>query len=70
LQIPQIILEHHAKRMRPCRIICVQATDISAISLSGRVAKERMEKIGQSVGYDIGTDVRYILHCRTVILVS
>jgi len=68
LQIPQFILEQCSSAGKPCRIICTQPRRISAVSVSERVAAERDEKIGQSVGYQIRLESRYILHCCTVIL--
>ena len=36
-----------------CRILCTQPRRISAVSVSERVAAERGEKIGSTVGYTI-----------------
>ncbi|XP_058818074.1 ATP-dependent DNA/RNA helicase DHX36 [Topomyia yanbarensis] len=57
-QIPQFILDHAiiAKEGSDCRIICTQPRRISAITLSERVATERGERLGQSVGYQIRLD--------------
>lgn len=46
-------MEWHERSGRPCRIICSQPRRISAVSVSERVAIERGEKVGQSVGYQI-----------------
>jgi hypothetical protein len=35
------------------------------VSVSERVAAERNEQIGQSVGYQIRLESRYVLHCCT-----
>ena len=65
MQIPQFILEHCTNAGKACRIICIQPRRISAVSVSERVAAERDEKIGQSVGYQIRLESRYVLHCCT-----
>jgi len=66
LQVPQFILEHCSSAGKACRIICTQPRRISAVSVSERVAAERDEKIGQSVGYQIRLESRYVLHCCTL----
>ena len=56
-QVPQFILDHLsttiAYQPHSCDIICTQPRRISAIALAERVAAERGEDIGQSVGYQI-----------------
>ncbi|GAV06141.1 hypothetical protein RvY_16172 [Ramazzottius varieornatus] len=54
-QLPQFILDDWIERGDGgrCRIICTQPRRISAISVSERIAKERAEKLGKSVGYQI-----------------
>ncbi|KAL3640746.1 hypothetical protein CASFOL_015714 [Castilleja foliolosa] len=74
-QLPQYILESEieAARGAACSIICTQPRRISAISVAERVAAERGEKIGESVGYRVrlegmkGKDTR-LLFCTTGIL--
>ena len=44
---------NHAAGGRGCRILCTQPRRISAVSVSERVAAERGEKIGSTVGYTI-----------------
>ncbi|KAH9609039.1 hypothetical protein KSS87_007653 [Heliosperma pusillum] len=74
-QIPQFILESEINSSRGslCSIICTQPRRISAISVAERVASERGEKIGESVGYKVrlegmkGKDTR-LLFCTTGIL--
>ncbi|TYI36975.1 hypothetical protein ES332_A03G179600v1 [Gossypium tomentosum] len=74
-QIPQFILESEIDSARGafCSIICTQPRRISAISVSERVASERGEKLGESVGYKVrlegikGRDTR-LLFCTTGIL--
>ncbi|KAG0491473.1 hypothetical protein HPP92_004871 [Vanilla planifolia] len=74
-QIPQYILESeiNATRGASCNIICTQPRRISAMAVAERVAAERGEKLGESVGYKVrlegmkGRDTR-LLFCTTGIL--
>ncbi|ESW14977.1 hypothetical protein PHAVU_007G033900 [Phaseolus vulgaris] len=74
-QIPQFILESEIESVRgaACNIICTQPRRISAMSVSERVACERGEKLGESVGYKVrlegmkGRDT-HLLFCTTGIL--
>ncbi|XP_057415627.1 DExH-box ATP-dependent RNA helicase DExH3 [Lotus japonicus] len=74
-QLPQYILETEieAARGAACNIICTQPRRISAMSVSERVAAERGDKLGESVGYKVrlegmkGRDTR-LLFCTTGVL--
>ncbi|QCD85412.1 ATP-dependent RNA helicase DHX36 [Vigna unguiculata] len=74
-QLPQYILESETEAARGavCNIICTQPRRISAMSVSERVAAERGEKLGESVGYKVrleglkGRDTR-LLFCTTGVL--
>lgn len=57
-QVSQFILDHfiETKRGAKCRIICTQPRRISAITIAERVALERHERLGDSVGYQIRLD--------------
>ncbi|MCO5590441.1 hypothetical protein L7F22_044411 [Adiantum nelumboides] len=74
-QLPQYILESEieAGRGGSCNIICTQPRRISAMSVAERVAAERGEPLGESVGYKVrlegsrGRDTR-LLFCTTGIL--
>ncbi|KAJ0962773.1 hypothetical protein J5N97_027895 [Dioscorea zingiberensis] len=74
-QLPQYILESEidAACGATCSIICTQPRRISAMAVSERVAAERGEKLGESVGYKVrlegikGRDTR-LLFCTTGIL--
>ncbi|KAG4907556.1 hypothetical protein JHK86_056040 [Glycine max] len=74
-QIPQFILESEVESVcgAACNIICTQPRRISAMSVSERVASERGEKLGESVGYKVrlegmkGRDT-HLLFCTTGIL--
>ncbi|KAL4720139.1 hypothetical protein ACJJTC_008307, partial [Scirpophaga incertulas] len=57
-QLPQLVLDHCQELRQPARIYCTQPRRISAVSVAERVAYERMEKIGQSVGYQIRLESR------------
>ncbi|XP_055386066.1 ATP-dependent DNA/RNA helicase DHX36-like [Condylostylus longicornis] len=73
-QIPQFILDHHMNRGSYCRIICTQPRRISAISIAERVAYERGENLGESVGYQIRLEsvlprpADSILYCTSGVL--
>ncbi|KAJ8029622.1 3'-5' RNA helicase YTHDC2 [Holothuria leucospilota] len=57
-QVPQFILDACCDRREPCRIICTQPRRLSALSISQRVAAERGENVGQTVGYQIRLESR------------
>ncbi|XP_026182398.1 putative ATP-dependent RNA helicase DHX57 [Mastacembelus armatus] len=74
-QIPQFILD--ASLSGPAdqvaNIICTQPRRISAISVAQRVAQERAESLGNSVGYQIRlesvrTSATRLLYCTTGVL--
>ncbi|KAK8738267.1 hypothetical protein OTU49_004134, partial [Cherax quadricarinatus] len=54
-QVAQFILENAIAdgKGSTCRIVCTQPRRISAVSVAQRVADERGEKLGKSVGYQI-----------------
>jgi ATP-dependent RNA helicase DHX57 len=54
-QVPQFIFDEEIVQGRGsvCNIICTQPRKISAIGVAERVASERCEKIGNTVGYAI-----------------
>lgn len=57
-QVPQMILDDCHLHNRPCRIFCTQPRRLCALSVAERVAAERGEKIGQTVGYQIRLESR------------
>lgn len=74
-QLPQFILEEEISCLRgaQCNIICTQPRRISAISVSARIATERGENIGESVGYRIRLEAKRsartrLLFCTTGVL--
>ncbi|KAM9257545.1 putative ATP-dependent RNA helicase DHX57 isoform 1-T1 [Cariama cristata] len=74
-QIPQFILDASLQGTpsRVANIICTQPRRISAISVAERVAKERTERIGLTVGYQIRLEsvkssATRLLYCTTGVL--
>jgi ATP-dependent RNA helicase DHX36 len=75
-QVPQFILEDAVERGfgAQIQIICTQPRRISAISVAKRVAEERGERLGGSVGFQIRLENQLpdqrgsILYCTTGIL--
>ena len=59
-QIPQMILDEYIDRGEGanCNIICTQPRRLAAISVADRVAKERGETLGKSVGYHVRFDAK------------
>lgn len=62
-QVAQFILDNYIenKKASQCRIICTQPRRISAISVAERVAEERGERLGLSVGYSIRLERFFII---------
>lgn len=52
-QVPQMLLQEASTLGKPCRIFCTQPRRISALTIAERVAAERGEKVGYTVGYQI-----------------
>jgi hypothetical protein len=72
-QVPQFILEHCDAVGTTCSIICTQPRRISAMSVAERVASERGEDIGRTVGYSIRLESKCshatrLMFCTTGIL--
>ena len=59
-QIPQMILDNYIDRGEGanCNIICTQPRRLAAISVADRVAKERGETLGRSIGYHVRFDAK------------
>ncbi|KAM6329095.1 3'-5' RNA helicase YTHDC2 isoform 4-T4 [Alca torda] len=57
-QIPQFLLDDCYKNGTPCRIFCTQPRRLAAVAVAERVAAERREKIGQTIGYQIRLESR------------
>lgn len=77
-QVPQIFLDHAIKSGKGgyCDIICTQPRRLAASSVAQRVAAERDETIGTSVGYQVRGEVQLprfggsITYCTTGILLE
>ena len=65
-QVPQFILDAtiHAGRGAECRLICTQPRRISAVAVAERVASERLERVGGTVGYQIRLESRMSANTR------
>ncbi|XP_070780527.1 3'-5' RNA helicase YTHDC2 [Enoplosus armatus] len=57
-QIPQFLLDECSRNGEPCRIFCTQPRRLAAIAVAERVAAERGENVGQTVGYHIRLESR------------
>ena len=71
--MPQFILEQSALTSQPVRVICTQPRRIAATAVADRVAAERGEPIGGTVGYQIRLESRMssktlLTFCTTGIL--
>lgn len=77
-QVAQFLLEHEivSDRGSTCCILCTQPRRISAISVAERVAVERGERLGESIGYQIRLEKVIprsscsILFCTTGVLLK
>ena len=58
-QVPQIIMDHDPKAV----VLCTQPRRLAAIALAQRVAAERGEEIGDSVGYRISRNSKAGTRC-------
>ncbi|CAD5207263.1 unnamed protein product [Bursaphelenchus okinawaensis] len=52
-QVPQFLLEESNEKRKPIKIVCTQPRRLPAIAVAERVAKERNERLGDTVGYHI-----------------
>ncbi|XP_021236431.1 probable ATP-dependent RNA helicase YTHDC2 isoform X1 [Numida meleagris] len=64
-QIPQFLLDDCYKNGIPCRIFCTQPRRLAVIAVAERVAAERREKVGQTVGYQIRLESSHRLKSST-----
>lgn len=67
-QVPQFLLESEilAGRGSACHVVCTQPRRISAISVAQRVADERGERVGDSVGYQIRLEAARSRDCGSI----
>ncbi|KAK9749788.1 hypothetical protein RND81_02G150200 [Saponaria officinalis] len=55
-QVPQYLLDYMWAKGEACKLVCTQPRRISATSVAERIAQERGESIGDTVGYKIRLD--------------
>lgn len=65
-QIPQYILDHAWENGQSCRILCTQPRRIAAIMVATRVAEERGESVGETVGYRVMLDKKTSPHSSLI----
>ncbi|AWP14850.1 putative ATP-dependent RNA helicase YTHDC2 [Scophthalmus maximus] len=58
-QIPQFLLDDCSASGDACRIFCTQPRRLAVIAVAERVATERGESVGQTVGYHIRLESRF-----------
>ena len=78
-QVPQLVLEAMSRQSTGagCNIIVTQPRRVAAVSLAQRVASERCEPLGESVGYSVRLEKRHpskdggtILYCTVGVLLN
>uniref|UniRef100_UPI00358E8D95 3'-5' RNA helicase YTHDC2-like n=1 Tax=Myxine glutinosa TaxID=7769 RepID=UPI00358E8D95 len=57
-QIPQFLLDASHVAGKPCRLLCAQPRQLTAVTIAERVAAERGEHVGETVGYQIPLESR------------
>ncbi|XP_050044993.2 3'-5' RNA helicase YTHDC2-like [Dermacentor andersoni] len=57
-QVPQYLLEQNCSLGNPCRIVCTEPRRLAAVAVAERIATERNEKLGHTVGYQIRLENR------------
>lgn len=72
-QVPQFILDEAHENNKHVRVMVTQPRRIAAISIAERVARERGEPIGRTVGYQVRLDSRrsddtVLTYCTTGVL--
>ncbi len=55
-QVPQYILDDAIKNNQFCNVVVTQPRRIAAVSLAARVAAERNEELGESIGHSVRFD--------------
>lgn len=72
-QVPQFLLEEAAENGESISIVCTQPRRIAAMSVAERVAAERCEQIGNTVGYQVKLNAKRsastrLMFCTTGVL--
>jgi len=57
-QVPQFLLEQATELGKPLKIVCTQPRRLPALAVAKRVAQERGEQLGGTVGYHIRLEQR------------
>ncbi|KAF2897114.1 hypothetical protein ILUMI_09060 [Ignelater luminosus] len=65
-QIPQFILENASNRCMTCKVICTQPRRLSTVAVAERVAAERGERLGYSVGYQVKLETKAGFNCALI----
>jgi HrpA-like RNA helicase len=52
-QLPQFLLEHAAETGASCQVVVTQPRRLACVAVAQRVARERGERVGTTVGYSI-----------------
>lgn len=65
-QIPQFLLEEASENRTPISIVCTQPRRIAAMSVAERVASERCQSVGESIGYQVKLNSKLSRQTRLV----
>uniref|UniRef100_A0A8C4R1B1 RNA helicase n=1 Tax=Eptatretus burgeri TaxID=7764 RepID=A0A8C4R1B1_EPTBU len=57
-QIPQFLLDASHATGKPCRLLCAQPRRLTTVAIAERVAAERGEHVGETIGYQIRLESR------------
>ncbi|KAK4492871.1 hypothetical protein RD792_000196, partial [Penstemon davidsonii] len=69
-QVPQFLLDDAWNKGETCKIVCTQPRRISAMSVAERIASERGEFVGDTVGYKIRLESKGGRHSSLVFCTS
>ena len=75
-QVPQFVLDDHARKNKYVNVVVTQPRRIAAQSVATRVARERDWELGRLVGYKIGHDKHNVsrdtrlMYCTTGVLLN
>ena len=58
IQVPQFLLDAATRHNQAVQVVCTQPRRLSAIGVAERVAAERGEQVGGSIGYMIRLENR------------
>jgi len=69
-QIPQFLLDNCTDKSQDCLILCCQPRRVAAIGVAERVAYERGEKCGETIGYNVRFDTKLSKQSRVIFLTT